>query len=295
MASSEDRCETGPSHRVDRPWSNGGLHRTPARNPDVKPKPRHLERDYAEQFKDRSVVESYAARPPYPDESFDILDELLADQPRVVLDAGCGSGSLARPLAARVDRVDAIDFSPHMIEAGRALPGGDAPNLRWVVGDMEDTPLDPPYGMVTAGQSLHWMAWDVVMPRFAEVLSETGLLVLVGHDFVPAPWCEELRRMLERYTTNRDFAQFDLVEELESRGLFEKVGERSTGFVPLVSTLDTYVESFHSANGFSRDRMGPEAAAAFDAELRELVLARLPGGHLETAYAAWLVWGRPLA
>ena len=261
----------------------------------MKPKPRHLERDYAEQFQDPSVVEAYAARPPYPEETFDILDELLAGQPRIVLDAGCGTGSVARPLASRVERVDAIDFSEPMVETGRALEGGDAPNLHWTVADMETAPLDPPYGMITAGQSLHWMAWDVVIPRFVEALTDTGQLVLIYHDFVPSPWDVELRALIARYSTNRDYEAYDPVAELEERGLFQKVGERKTGFVPLVSSLDRYVESFHSANGFSRDRMEPEAAEAFDREVRELVLARLPGGHLETAYAASLVWGRPIA
>lgn len=270
--------------------------RQPVSDPDaVKPKPRHLERDYAEQFQDPSVVEAYAARPPYPDETFDVLDVLLEGQPRIVLDAGCGTGSVARPLAERVDRVDAVDFSEGMIAAGRTLPGGDRPNLRWTVADVETAPLEPPYGMITAGQSLHWMDWDVVMPRFVDALTETGSLVLIYHEFVQAPWDADLRALTARYSTNRDYAPYDPVEELETRGVFEKHGERRTGFVPLVSSLDRYVESFHSANGFSRDRMTPEAAAEFDEAVRELVLARLPGGHLETAYAASIVWGRPLA
>ena len=260
----------------------------------VKPKPRHLDRDYAEQFMDRSVVEAYRFRPPYPDETFDVLEELLADEPRVVLDAGCGTGSIARWLAGRVDRVDAIDFSRHMVETGRRLPGGDRPNLRWTVAAMEDAPLAGPYGLVTAGQSLHWMQWDVVIPRFREALTPSGKLVLIGHDFVPAPWDAPLKQILARYSTNRDYAPYDPVQELVDRGLFERQGVRRTGFVPLVSTVDDYVESFHSANGFSRERMDPAAAAAFDAEVRALVLDRLPGGHLETPYAATLVWGRPL-
>ena len=261
----------------------------------MKPKPRHLERDYAEQFQDPSVVEAYAARPPYPDELFDLLDELLEDQPRVVLDAGCGTGSVARPLAARVDRVDAVDFSEGMVAAGRTLPGGDRPNLRWTVADVETAPLEPPYGMITAGQSLHWMDWKVVIPRFVDVLAKRGSLVLIDHEFVHAPWDADLRALLARYSTNRDYAHYDPVEELEVRGLFEKHGERRTGFVPLVSSVDRYVESFHSANGFSRDRMTPEDAAQFDAEVRRLVLARLPSGQLEVAYAASVVWGRPTA
>ena len=241
------------------------------------------------------MVEAYLCRPPYPDEAFNILEELLGDEPRVVLDAGCGTGSVARWLAGRVERIDAIDFSEHMVETGRGLPGGDRPNIRWTVAAMEDAVLDPPYGMITAGQSLHWMAWDVVIPRFCEALTDSGLLVLIYPDFAASPWGEDLQRIIARYSTNQDYAPYDPVEELEERGLFEKQGERRTGFVPLVQSLDRYIESFHSSNGFSRERMGSDAAAAFDQEVRDLILARLPGGQLETAYAATLVWGRPIA
>src|SRR5439155_17899141 len=104
--------------------------------------------------------EAYRSRPPYPDELFEILAGLISDEPRVVLDAGCGTGEIARPLLGRVDRVDAVDFSPAMIERGRRSPGGDHPNLRWIVGRAEDVPLAPPYALITAGASLHWMDWE---------------------------------------------------------------------------------------------------------------------------------------
>ncbi|MBV9278962.1 MAG: class I SAM-dependent methyltransferase, partial [Chloroflexi bacterium] len=52
--------------------------------------------------------------------------------PRVVLDAGCGTGDVARPLAPLVDRVDAVDISAGMIERGRRLPGGENPAITWI-------------------------------------------------------------------------------------------------------------------------------------------------------------------
>lgn len=56
------------------------------------PKPVHLGPDYAAQFGDRGVVEAYRHRPPYPDEVVAILAELVVDEPRAVLDGGCGTG-----------------------------------------------------------------------------------------------------------------------------------------------------------------------------------------------------------
>ncbi len=68
-----------------------------------------------------------------------------------------------------VDRVDAIDFSAAMVSAGQRLPSGLHPNLRWICCKAEDAPLVPPYALITAGNSLHWMDWHALMPRMAEV------------------------------------------------------------------------------------------------------------------------------
>lgn len=88
----------------------------------MEPKPRHLQADYAAQFQDTSIVAAYHHRPPYPDEVFDILVGLLPATGRAVLDAGCGTGDIARPLAPRVERLDAVDWSRPMIERGRMDP-----------------------------------------------------------------------------------------------------------------------------------------------------------------------------
>lgn len=123
-------------------------------------KPKHLSRTYAEQFQEHSVVAAYVHRPPIPSPVFDKLLELLVDTPQAVLDAGCGMGAVARSLAPLVDRVDAVDFSSAMIEAGRQLPNGDRPNVRWIEGRIETVPLDPPYALIVAAGSLHWMDWS---------------------------------------------------------------------------------------------------------------------------------------
>ena len=41
---------------------------------------------------------------------------------------------------------------------------------------METAPLDPPYVLAVAGESLHWMEWSVVLPRLAEALEPGALL-----------------------------------------------------------------------------------------------------------------------
>ncbi len=52
--------------------------------------------------------------------------------PSSVLDAGCGTGRVARELARRGVRTVGVDLDPSMIETARSL----APDLDWVLGDL---------------------------------------------------------------------------------------------------------------------------------------------------------------
>src|SRR6266704_2022202 len=127
----------------------------------MQQKPRYLWSDYASQFMDSSVADAYRFRALYPPETFDILLGLMPKEPRTMLDAGCGRGEIARPMAALLERVDAVDFSLEMLERGKRLSGGDNPRLNWIHAPVEQAPLNPPYGLITTGASLHWMDWDV--------------------------------------------------------------------------------------------------------------------------------------
>jgi ubiquinone/menaquinone biosynthesis C-methylase UbiE len=256
-------------------------------------KPEHLESRFADVFKDQSVVDAYHHRPPYPDEVFELLAGLIDGEPRTVLDVGCGTGEIARRLAPVVDRVDAVDVSERMIRRGGREPGGDAPTLRWILGRAEDVPLQPPYRLVTAAASLHWMEWDVVMPRFVEVLSPGAYLTVVEDVQASMPWSDAVRAACGRYSLNRHYRPYDLIEELTTRDLLEVRGRHRTALVPWRQTLDEYVESFHARNGLSRDRMSPESARAFDAAVRGAVRPYIDDDIVSLQVAARVSWGIP--
>lgn len=259
------------------------------------PKPEHLGPEYGSQFQDQSVVAAYRFRPPYPDEVFRTLAGLITDETRIVLDAGCGDGAVARHLVEQVERLDAVDLSRAMIEQGKRLPIGDHPRLRWICAPMEDAPLDPPYALITAGASLHWMDWQVVLPRFRQALTPRGMLAIIYDEALPLPWDDPLRSLIRRCSTNQKFQPYDTIEELERRGLFTKVGEQRTAPVTFTQPIDDYIESFHARNGFSRERMSREMAAAFDNKLRKLLAEFCPDGNVTIQIMARIVWGRPQA
>jgi SAM-dependent methyltransferase len=259
----------------------------------MQPKPRHLGPEYGAQFADASVVAAYQHRPPYPAETFTILSELLHATQRSVLDAGCGRGELARGLLAVAERVDAVDPSAAMLAAGRALPGGADPRLCWIEGAIEDAPLNPTYGLAVAGESAHWFDWPRAFPRLRSALVPGGYLALVGRATAPNAWDADLLALIQRFSTNLDFQPYDLLAELAARGLFAQRGRHATALSTFQQPLSDYIESVHSRNGFSRERMTPDAARAFDAAARDLLEAHGVGELVELRVGATISWGEP--
>jgi ubiquinone/menaquinone biosynthesis C-methylase UbiE len=258
----------------------------------MEPKPAHLSGDYPRQFSDPSVVAAYVHRAAYPAAVFGQLARLTAPSSRRVLDLGCGTGDIARPLVRLVERVDAVDISAPMIALGKTLPGGDAANLRWIEGPAEYAPLDPPYGLVTAGESLHWMQWSVVLPRIAGVLAPGGVLAIIERKSV-YPWDTALLELIVQHSTNRDFRPYSLVDELTRRSLFVPLGEFVSAPVASEQSFADFIESMHSANGFSRDRMSLDAAGEFDRSVAGVLARYADGDTVVRQTSAVVRWGAP--
>jgi trans-aconitate methyltransferase len=248
----------------------------------------------AARFQDEGVVGAYHLRLPYPPDALDMLLNLVpAGAPPAALDVGTGTGEIARFLASHLTRVHALDQSSAMLARARTLPDGDSPRLRWIQGRAEDVELDPPYGLITAGESLHWMDWDVVLPRFASVLAPDGFLAIVYRNEVDLPWQDALDDIIQTSSTMKTYGKFNLIAELKRRGLYEPVGRYEVTRRQRQS-VDDYVESFHSRSSLSRTHIGPEAAEAFDAAVRELVEPFAENGMLALRTAARVDWGRCL-
>jgi SAM-dependent methyltransferase len=250
--------------------------------------------ELAATFQQEAVAEAYQHRPPYPEEVFDRLEALITDEPRRVLDIGAGEGAIARPLAARVEHVDAVDFSPAMIEAGRQRPGGDQANISWQVSSIETADLTGPYALVTAGASIHWMPWEQTFARIVPHLTPNAQLVVIEHGPVDMPWWGDLVKVIERHSRKQNHdPKFSAVDAIRERGLLDVTGTARTSPVVHHQRVADYIEQFHSTSSLARDLMSADEAAEFDAGVEAAVRPFVMDGVLELKIQAELSWGRP--
>ncbi len=153
-----------------------------------------------------------------------LLSRLALDPAWDVLDMGCGSGTLAVPLAARVRAVTAVDYSGKMIELlrGRCAEGGLG-NVTPVLGAWEDD-----WGPAGLGLGVHDVAiasrsltvedlaaalrkLDAIARRAVHVVAPVGtgpidgrVFEAVGRTFVPGPdyvYCVNLLHQLGMYAS----------------------------------------------------------------------------------------------
>ncbi|MGE5285791.1 MAG: class I SAM-dependent methyltransferase [Micromonosporaceae bacterium] len=125
-----------------------------------------------------------------------LIDALRAGVERpdpLVVDLGCGPGSLARRLLDRLPEatVIAIDGDPLLLGLGRAAHGNRA-RLRFVEGDLRAAGwssalgADRPVDAVVSTTALHWLSGAELRRMYAEAASllRPGGLLLNGDHFV---------------------------------------------------------------------------------------------------------------
>lgn len=259
-------------------------------------KPRHLAADYAAQFGDQEVAAAYRYRPPYPADTFVIVERLLGPPPRCVLELGAGTGDFTVGLAPYVDSLIAVEPSRPMRDEGLHRRDAVRAHVEWLAVAAEDYAFDRRYAAVIAAEAFHWLDWDRVLPRVAASLVPDGHLILVERALAgPLPWGPDLLALVREYSTNRDYVACDIVEELESRGLITVGGRAQTAVVAYRQPVDDYVESFHSRNGFSRARLHAGRAREFDDKLKMLLGRYCPDETVRLPVQARIAWGRPAA
>lgn len=118
-----------------------------------------------------------AARPTYPSELFDTLDNLLGHElaGAGVVDVAAGTGISSRQLAERGARVTAVELSAAML----AELAASSPGVHVVQGSGHALPLaDDSADLITYAQAWHWMDPARAMPEIRRVLRPGGVLAL---------------------------------------------------------------------------------------------------------------------
>lgn len=191
-----------------------------------------------------------------------------------------------------VDRIDAVEPSAAMIEEGRLLPGGSDRRINWIAGRAEDAPLDPPYGLITCGASLHWMDPKLVLPRFRDALAPGARLAIVDTENVHGPYREEVWAVTDRHAAVARHPETpDAIAAVRASGLFTIEGDERTEAMPFEQSVDEYIEFLHSTSVLTRAQLG-ERAAAFDDEVRA-VFARHGLERLRYGVAGSVTWATP--
>jgi SAM-dependent methyltransferase len=149
----------------------------------------------------------------YPAQLAEQLVKVLPlDRAGVLLDVGCGPGSLTLQLAPHVAHAVGIDADPDMLaEASRLAAEQHVLNVTWRQLRAEDLPADLPRPrLVTFAQSFHWMDRPRVAAAVRGMLVADGALVHVGattHEGMdtdeelphPRPPRRAIARLVQRY------------------------------------------------------------------------------------------------
>jgi len=200
----------------------------------------------------------------------DLIDHLVREYrlggDSRVLDLGCGTGQLARPLAAHTGAVIGMDPSPDML--GLAGRTSTAANITWVLGADFDVPAlrgllgDGSTRLVTIGTALHWMTPGTLFPELARLLQPGGGVAIVGNG-VPVwtqdtEWGRVLRDLSASWfgssnlpTCGTSTGEIGAYRTALSAAGFEYVNEMRFDYVD-VQTLDEFAGAFLSAAPLDR-------------------------------------------
>lgn len=236
----------------------------------------------------------------YPPElAGELARALELDGSGVLLDVGCGPGSLTLPLAPHVALAVGVDADADMLAEGARLAAAQqVPNVRWRHLRAEELPADLPRPrLVTFAQSFHWMDRPRVAAIVRAHLAPGGRLVHVGattHEGVegpeplahPRPPRREVAALVEAHLGPRQTPRQRVLAGRrpgDEDDVFRAAGFAGPQRIELPGRVVERSEEEVAASVYSLSSSTPhlfgDRLAAFDAELRALLTAASDHGR----------------
>jgi trans-aconitate 2-methyltransferase len=109
--------------------------------------------------------------------SIDLVARIQMDEPKTIIDIGCGPGNSTQILLKRWPRADIVglDSSEKMIQKARQ----DYPHQKWVVGDASMVDKRQTYDIVFSNAVIHWLPdHDILLKRLFQLVNESGILAV---------------------------------------------------------------------------------------------------------------------
>lgn len=121
--------------------------------------------------------------------AFDLLARVSLDNPRTIVDLGCGAGNVTKLLGERWPdaRIVGVDSSPDMLREARAATHND-PRFDFVAADLGQWRPDAPVDLVYSNAALHWLPGHAgLFARVAGMVAPEGVLAVQMPDNFRAP------------------------------------------------------------------------------------------------------------
>jgi trans-aconitate 2-methyltransferase len=109
--------------------------------------------------------------------SIDLAARINVENPKSIIDIGCGPGNSTRVLRQRwpESRISGLDSSVEMIKKAKE----DFPELEWITADASTFKFDKKYDIVFSNAALQWMpAHELLLRRLMEILNANGALAV---------------------------------------------------------------------------------------------------------------------
>jgi trans-aconitate 2-methyltransferase len=134
----------------------------------------------------------------------DLTARITAEQPRRVVDLGCGPGNLTALLATRWPdaEIEGVDASPAMIERAQEHAGQ---RMRFVLGDLRDWHPAEPVDVIVSNATLQWVPGHrELLPGLVASLRPAGWLAIQ----VPGNFDEPSHRLLHDLADQPPYAEW---------------------------------------------------------------------------------------